>query len=210
MDWQTALSTFTLIFITMGPIKVLIVYAEKTATLAPDLRRHIAIKAVFIASVIGLLFIVAGKFLMDLFKFSIGALTVAGGLILLIFAINMVLSEGEHREDAYSDREAEALAVYPFAMPLIASPMGIVVLTIFSATAGVFDARLLWLAVIFLVVMVIVLLSLLGEERILHFIPPEVLQVAERILGILLAAMAVQTIFNGLVELWVQYGKLIG
>ena len=183
---------------------------KKTGSLEHAVRKRIAIKAVTIAAVIGLVFIVAGKFLMDLFKFSIGSLTIAGGLILLIFAIHMVLSESEHLEKIYTDREAEGLAVYPFAMPLMASPMGIVVLTVYSATIDVFDARMLWLTVVFLVVMVINLIALLAEERVLKFISSEVLQVAERVLGILLAALAVQTIFNGLVELWAQYGKLIG
>lgn len=205
MDWQAILNVFTMIFVTMGPIKVLIVYAEKMGSQESAVRRRIAIKSVTIASVVGLVFIVAGKFLMDLFKFSIGALTIAGGLILLIFAIKMVLSENSHGED-YSDREAKAMAVYPFAMPLIASPMGIVVLTIYSASADTFDIRLLWLAITFLVVMLINLVALLAEERVLKFISPELLQVAERVLGILLAALAVQTIFNGLVELWLQYG----
>ena len=147
---------------------------------------------------------------MDLFKFSIGALSIAGGLILLIYAISLVLSENEHQEKVYSDREAMGLAVYPFAMPLMASPMGIVVLTVYSATIDVIDERMLWLAIVFLAVMIINLAALLTEEKLLNFISPELLQVAERVLGILLAALAVQTIFNGLVELWAQYGKLFG
>jgi len=203
------LNAFMMIFVTMGPIKILIVYADKTASLEPLVRRRIAIKAVSIAAVIGLVFIVAGKFLMSLFKFSIGALSIAGGLILLIFAIRMVLSENEHQETATTERESEKLAVYPFAMPLMASPMGIVVLTIYSATASTFDVRLLWLGVIFLVVMGINLVALLAAERVLNLISPELLQVAERVLGILLAALAVQTIFNGMVELWVQYGSTL-
>ena len=207
MDYQTILSVFTMIFVTMGPIKVLIVYAEKTASIAPPVRRRIAYKAVFIASAIGLLFVIAGKFLMELFKFSIGSLQIAGGLILLIFAIGMVLSESEHEEKEYSDREADGLAVYPFAMPLMASPMGIVVLTVYSVAADAANEQLIWLGVVFLVVMVINLVALLTEERVLNFISPEVLQVAERVLGILLAALSVQTIFKGMVELWQQYGQ---
>jgi len=206
MDWQTILNAFTMIFVTMGPIKVLIVYAEKTGSIEHAARKRIAIKAVTIATVIGIVFIVAGKFLMDMFKFSIGSLSIAGGLILLIFAIGMVLSENEHQVKTYGEREASALAVYPFAMPLMASPMGIVVLTIYSATLDVFDERMLWLGVVFLAVMVINLVALLTGERLMKFVSPEVLQVAERVLGILLAALAVQTIFNGMIELWIQYG----
>ena len=207
MDWQILLTAFTMIFVTMGPIKILIVYAEKTATIAPAIRRRVALKAVAIASVIGLLFVLAGKILMDLFKFSIGSLQIAGGLILLIFAIRMVLSESETHEKEYSEREAEGLAVYPFAMPLMASPMGIVVLTVYSVAADAAGEQIIWLGVVFLSVMLINLIALLAEERVLNYISPELLQVAERVLGILLAALSVQTIFSGLVSLWEQYGQ---
>ena len=71
----------------MGPLKVVLVYGETTRDLDPSARRRIAIKAVCVATIVGLLFILLGKFLLDLFHFSIGALTVAGGAILFIGGI---------------------------------------------------------------------------------------------------------------------------
>lgn len=79
------LDIFFAILITMGPLKVVLVYGETTRHLSPELRRKIAIKAVVVAAIVGLLFIVLGKFLLDLFHFSIAALTIAGGVILFIF-----------------------------------------------------------------------------------------------------------------------------
>ena len=77
------LDFFMTLLITMGPIKVFLVYAQLTRNLEPAIRRKIAIKAVIVAGVVGLLFILAGKFLLDLFHFSTGALTIAGGLFFL-------------------------------------------------------------------------------------------------------------------------------
>jgi multiple antibiotic resistance protein len=184
----------------MGPLKVMLVYAQLTRDLDKDMRRSIAIKAVSIALVVGLLFIVLGKVLLDLFHFSIGALMIAGGAILFIVGIGMVLAKVEEEHTA-ADRHPTKIATYPLAMPMMATPVGIVVLTILSAQYSDDAIVLISLAVMLTIVMIINLLVLLFESSILKFISPDTINVAERILGLLLAALAVQTMLNGLVEL---------
>ncbi len=198
------LDIFFGILITMGPLKVVLVYGETTRELSPELRRSIAIKAVGVATIVGLLFIALGKFLLDLFHFSIAALTIAGGAILFIFAINMVLSTGGGGDDhGGEDKDPTKIAVFPLAMPLMATPIGIVYLTVLSVTFNEADVTLIIIGLLFLLVMLINLGILLGESKILKYIDPDAFGVAERILGILLAALAVQTIINGLRELGV-------
>lgn len=197
------LDIFFGILITMGPLKVVLVYGETTRELSPKLRRSIAIKAVGVATIVGLLFIALGKFLLDLFHFSIAALTIAGGAILFIFAINMVLSGGGGDNHGAEDKDPTKIAVFPLAIPLMATPIGIVYLTVLSVTFNEADVTLIIIGLIFLLVMLINLGILLGESKILKYIDPDAFGVAERILGILLAALAVQTIINGLRELGV-------
>ena len=197
------LDIFMAILITMGPLKVVLVYGETTRTLSPKLRRSIAIKAVGVAAIVGLLFIVLGKFLLDLFHFSIAALTIAGGTILFVFAINMVLSGGGNDDLGAEDKDPTKIAIFPLAMPLMATPIGIVYLTVLSVTFDEAEGRLIIIALLLLFVMLINLGVLLGESKILKYIDPDAFGVAERILGILLAALAVQTIINGLRELGV-------
>ena len=172
------LDIFFAILITMGPLKVVLVYGEATRDLSPDLRQRIAIKAVGIAASVGLLFVILGKFLLDLFHFSIGALTIAGGSILFIFAVNMVLSSGGHNDRGAMEKDSTKIAAFPLAMPLMASPIGIVYLTVLSVTFDDSDVTLMIIS-----------------------LDPQAFGVAERILGILLAALAVQTILHGLREL---------
>ncbi len=194
------LDFFVTLLIVFGPIKVFLVYAQLTRNLEPPVRRKIAIKAVIIAAVVGLVFIVAGKFLLDLFHFSTGALTIAGGAILFVFALNMILSSGGgHESEAVED--PTSIAVFPLAMPLIAQPIGIVVLTVASARFNDDWGTLALMAVILLIVMVITLLVLLGESKIIKYINPQAIDVAERILGLLLCALAVQAMLNGANEL---------
>ena len=197
--YYSIINTFILLFVTMGPIKGLIVFAEMTSEIDTGTRRRIAFKAVSIAAVVGLIFIIFGQFLMELFKFSLEALSIAGGIILFIFAINMVLSESPgHGHGKPSQDEIDRMASYPLAMPLMASPMGIVYLTIASATANAIDERIIGITIVFLVIMVINLGSMLLVDKISKFISLQALQVAERVLGILLAALATETVINGL------------
>ena len=195
------LDFFVTLLIVMGPIKVFLVYAQLTRNLEPDVRRRIAIKAVIVAAVVGLLFIQAGKFLLDLFHFSAGALTIAGGAILFVFALNMVLSSGGDHGSEVTVEDPTSIAVYPLALPLIAQPIGIVVLTVASARFNDDWGTLGIMAVLLLIVMVINVLVLLGESKIIKFLNPQAIDVGERILGILLCALAVQAMLNGANEL---------
>ena len=195
------LDIFFAILITMGPLKVVLVYGKTTRDLPPEVRRKIALKAVSVATVVGLLFILMGKILLDIFHFSIAALTIAGGAILFIFAINMVLSSGSKEDISAEEKDPTKIAIFPLAMPLIATPIGIVYLTILSVTFDAAGEKLLLIALMLLIVMLINLGVLLGESKILKYIDPDAFGIAERILGILLAALAVETILNGLREL---------
>lgn len=205
---QNIIEVFTILIVTMGPLKVSLVFAEVCKDFDPNHRTKIAVRAVLIAGAIGLLFILAGKVLMELFHFSLAALFIAGGLILLVFAIRLILGTGENKyfDIEAPDFEPGHVAVYPLAVPLIASPMGIVMLTAASATNSDNLFLLLLIALVLLVVMLIDLVVLILVARGLHFIPPQIVNVAERILGLLLAALAVQSIINGLVALGVLKG----
>ncbi len=194
---------FFMLLATMGPIKVAIVFAEKTREMETAVRRRIAFKAVVVATVVGLLFIFAGSRLMNFFHFSIAALSLAGGLILLIFSIRMVLVEGHDNKhtEPYSEQDALAMAVYPFGVPMMASPVGIIVLTVISANRSLTNSDLAGVVAVFLAVMLINLIVLLVEGEVVKLIDRGILQVAERILGILLAALAMQMLILGLQEL---------
>lgn len=196
----TLIYAFTLLFVTMGPMKVTMVFADRAGGLDPHQRRRIAIRAVSIAAVIGLIFVLIGPFLMNLFHFSLPSLMLAGGTILFVFAIQLVLGEAgdTHQKELQPDEDLSHIAVYPLAVPLMASPVGLVSLTVASAINHNNPPALLVLAGMLLLVMAIDLCVLLLAGKVLKYIHPQIVQVAERILGILLAALGVETILNGL------------
>ncbi|MCO5189684.1 MAG: hypothetical protein M9928_02300 [Anaerolineae bacterium] len=135
---------FIIVFIGMGPIKVLLVFIGATRGADAAVRRRVAQKAVVTAVVVGLLLLVAGSFFKQILHFSTGALTIAGGLILLILALSIVLSKSEKEEQGATPDEAAlmSMAIYPIGIPLLLNPVGIVALTVFSAeTQRAIEAR---------------------------------------------------------------------
>lgn len=193
------IDVFLVLFIGMGPVKALLIYIGTTQGVSREVQRKVAQKAVITALVVALLLLVAGVVFMRLLHFSTGALTIAGGLILLILALNIVLSPVEKEEHTSPPSEAHLLsmAIYPLGIPLILNPVGIVALTVFSAeTTDLLQLGLI--AVLVLLVAVIDYGILLVSHRLDNFLTHERILVLEKLLGILLAALAVQMILNGL------------
>ena len=98
MDNSNLIDIFLIVFIGMGPIKVLLVYLGATQDASKELQRKVAQKAVITATIVALLLLVAGSIFMQILHFTTGSLNIAGGLILLILALNMVLAPA-HKED---------------------------------------------------------------------------------------------------------------
>jgi multiple antibiotic resistance protein len=193
---------FLVIFIGMGPTKALLIYIGATQGVSPEVQRKVAQKAVVTAFAVALLLLLAGVFFMRLLHFSTGALTIAGGLILLLLALNIVLAPAEKEEHEAPASEARLLsmAIYPLGIPLILNPVGIVALTVLSAETQ----DLLRLGLIAALVLLVALIDfgvLLVSHRLDNYLTPERILVLEKLLGILLAALAVQMIVNGLAEL---------
>jgi multiple antibiotic resistance protein len=197
-----SMDVFLTIFIGMGPVKVLLVYLAATADADAGLQRAVAQKAVFTATIVGLLLLVAGAFFMRILHFTTSALTIAGGLILLILALGIVLAPAEKEEQgaAPDEKALLSMAIYPMGIPLLLNPVGIVALTVLSAET----TTLVQLGVIAAMVLVVAAIDFgvfLVSHRLDKYLTHERVMVLEKLLGILLAALAVQMILKGLAEL---------
>ncbi len=195
---------FLPIFIGMGPVKVLLVYMALTNGSSKTLQRKVAQKAVLTATFVAILLLLIGPLLMKLLHFTPGALTIAGGLILLLLALNMVLSPADKTEKAgpLSEAALMRMAIYPLAIPLLLNPVGIVSLTVFSAEAQ----GLLQIGVLIVMVLVVAAIDFgvfLISHRLDKYLTSERILVLEKLLGIFLSALAVQLIVNGLIDLHV-------
>ena len=105
MNSISLVEVFIALFIGMGPIKVLLVYIASTEGMEKDVRRKVAQRTVLVAGAVGLTLFLIGAFLQAMLHFSIGALTIFGGLILLILALNMVIGGSKSSSGGQGDSD---------------------------------------------------------------------------------------------------------
>jgi multiple antibiotic resistance protein len=149
--------------------------------------------------VVAVLLVLFGELLTRLLHFSTGALAVAGGIVLLIIAVAMVLGlgDGSKAHAKVTEMDPMRLAVFPLSIPYLLNPVGIVVLVTISAEAGSVGRLGLVIGVLALVLGLDVVVfrwankvsERLDESRML---------VTEKVFGFLLAALAVQLVLTGL------------
>ncbi len=200
---ETGLVAFTTFFAVIGPIDVAAIFAGLTAHMSAQLRRRMAIKGVLIASCILLLFAFFGKALLGYLGITLPALKAAGGILLLLVGINMVLAHPSGISSTTADENAEAaqrpdISVFPLATPLIAGAgtMGAVVLLMANADHD--PAHMAMVITALLAVLAICLGCLLMATQVQKILGVTGLNVISRVIGVLLTALAVQFIFDGI------------
>jgi multiple antibiotic resistance protein len=200
---ETALVAFTTFFATIGPVDVAAIYAALTTSSPPSERRRMAVKGCLIAAGILLAFLIFGNGVLSYMGITLPALRTAGGVLLLLIGIKMVFAEPTGGTSTTEDETREArlkddVSVFPLATPLIAGPgaMGAAVL-LMGDTAG--DIKLASAVIgAMLSVLLITFVLLLIATQVQRFLGVTGLHVISRIFGVLLTALAVQFIFDGL------------
>ena len=200
---EIALTSFATFFATIGPIETAVLFATLTPKMDRGERAAIAIRATAIAAALLLIFTLFGQPLLDELGVSIAALQTAGVVILLIIALDMVFAKptSAFKLTQPEDEEAHSkddIAVFPLAMPLLAGPGAMSAGILLAANA---DGKPLLLATVvsaLAAVMGITLALLLLSHQINRMIGITAQRVLMRVFGILLAGIAVQSVFNGL------------
>jgi multiple antibiotic resistance protein len=202
---ETALTAFATFFAVIGPIDSAVLLATLTPNATRAERRAISLKAVAIATLIVLVFALFGQPILTQLGVSLAALQVAGGIILLIIALEMTLSRRPTKLTVKESEEAESKAehhaeitVFPMATPLLAGP-GAMTSAIVLAASTRGDPKLLAAVVLaILAVMLVTLAFLLLAQEVHQLMGLTARKVVVRVFGVLLAAIAVQSIFNGI------------
>jgi multiple antibiotic resistance protein len=200
---ETLVIAFTAFFATIEPIDVAVMYPVLSRGMTPRQRWRTAVRAVFLASCLLYAFALFGQMLLDRLGISIPALQTAGGILLFLVGLDMVFArhsgvasttEDEDREA----REREDIAVFPLATPLIAGPGAIGAAILLMTNAG--DNRYQQLAVVsslgFVLLLTLILMFMAGQVQ--RLLGVTGMNVVSRIFGLLLTALAVQFVFDGI------------
>ena len=202
---ETLITAFVILFIVVDPIGVSIIFAGLTHQMPPPQRRRIAIRGTALGLIILLVFAFAGDALMTALGISIPAFRIAGGALFFLLAIDMVFArQSGLRSTTDLEREEASgrddISVFPLAFPLITGPGAIT--SVLLMTAGRHDDAgfmISFLGVI-LVIFALTLAALLTASRILALLGETGSNVISRVLGLVLAALAVQYMLDGLRE----------
>lgn len=202
---ETFVVAFATFFATIGPPDVAAMFAALTADASPRMRRRIALRGTLIATVILVFFALAGEVMLSTLGISLPALRIAGGILLLLIGIEMVFARTSGGTSTTAEENQEAsvkqdITVFPLATPLIAGPgaMGAAIL-LMSDAQGEYLLQAAVMVALFSVLLV-TLVGMLVATHLQRFLGVTGMQVITRVLGVLLTALAVQFVLDGLAQ----------
>lgn len=202
---ETAIVALTTFFATIGPLDVAGMFAAMTAEKAPAFRKAMAIRGTLIATVILIAFALLGELLLSSLGISLAAFRAAGGILLFLIGLEMVFARSSGAASTTDEETAEGvrkddISVFPLATPLIAGPgaMGAAILLMADV-----EGDLVLQAVVvgsLLLILFATLVGMLVANRVQKVFGVTGMHVISRVVGVLLCALAVQFVFDGIAQ----------
>ena len=195
------IAAFTTLFIIIDPPGLAPVFIALTQGMGPAQRRAIATRAVLVATALMMMFLLLGEAVLGFIGISMDAFRIAGGILLFLTALDMLFQRRQaRREDNAAEGQAEHHddpSVFPLALPLIVGPGAITTVILLSGQAqGAADLGAI--AGVIVAVLAIVMLAFIAAPAIERALGKTGLNIVTRVLGMLLAAVAVQFVLDGL------------
>ena len=206
---EQPLKFFVVFFVVVEPVSLIPLFTGLTTGATDAYKRRMAMQAVSIAAVILLVFALGGAAFLALMGISLEAFRIFGGLLLFLLALEMVFARESgtrtsSSEAAESRRRAD-ISVFPLAFPFIAGPGALATILLWfgplrlPAQTGLFGTYLVAVAVVLAIALVLMLLA----EPLMRVIGVTGANVASRLLGVILGALAVQFVLDGLRQAFV-------
>ena len=197
------LNSFVLFFITIDTIGNLPFFISLTEGAKIKKKNQIAVKSVIIAFFITVIFAYLGKYLLDAIGVSLDSLKIAGGVILMFIAIDILFEKRKIRrekkvEAALDEKNFDEIIVFPIAIPFIAGPSTLATIILLMGNynnSPDFQAMVILALVAALIVS---LFLMIGTNFTTKYIPPQILHATSRVFAFILAALATQFIIDGI------------
>jgi multiple antibiotic resistance protein len=189
------ISSLITFFVVIDPPGCAPIYAGLSASASSLQKRAMAIRAVGVSALILFVFALFGEALLKGLGISLASFRIAGGIMLFLIALEMVFEKRtERREDraakVASDPEVEDVSIFPMAMPMIAGPGSIAsVMLLMSRNSGIERSLVVLGAMV--TILLLTLVALLAAGPIMRILGAKIEAVITRLLGVLLAALAV-------------------
>lgn len=199
--YDTLLNALATLMVTIDPAGLAPLFLALTSGMDRHERGQVAIRASVIAVSVLILFAVAGTGILKVFGITIGAFRVAGGMLLFWIAFEMIFERRQERHEKSAERAItndmiRNIAVFPLAIPLVAGPGSISATILLTNTLSSATERLMLVAIIVFSIAVVYVVFLLAD-RVDHVLGETGRTILTRLLGVILAALAVQFVADG-------------
>ena len=197
------LENFVLIFVAIDPISLLPIFASFTQGLNKKDLITLCLRSSLTAFGILLIFWLFGSALLQMMGININSFRIVGGMFVMVIAYQMVFDQRQKRreetiEEAIDDGELSSLATFPLAIPLIAGPGAITLAMLLSEKSGTsIEYQIIGFSPIF-IVLALTALSMWASGKIAKRLPISVLGALQRTFGLLLGALAIEFVIEGL------------
>lgn len=198
---QFTITAFVMLIVVINPVAVAPVFVGVTRGMGAAERRATLNRAVVVAFGVALFFLLAGRGMLSYLGVSMHAFAVSGGILLFLIALPMLFGQRSSLQSPGGSEHSgggEDVAIFPMAIPMLAGPGTIATVLVLATQAGGDVRRLLVLAVVLGAIYALSWPILHASDRIIAHIGEGMVAIITRVLGIILAALAVQYVFNGI------------
>jgi len=197
------INSFILFFVAIDTIGNIPFFLSLTEEAKIKKRNQIAIKSIIIAFFIMITFAYAGKYLLDAIGVSLDSLKIAGGIILMILAIDILFEKRKTRrekrvEEALDEKNFDDIIVFPIAIPFIAGPAALTTIILLIGNYTINTEFQIPVILALIAALVVSLILMIGASFIVKFIPKQILHATARVMAFILAALATQFIIDGI------------
>ncbi len=186
--------TFVLLLLVTDPFGNVPLFISTLAHVKPERRSRVVVRECLIAFFLLLIFMFGGRYFLEALQLTSTSLRIGGGVILFLIALKMVFPSADGIFGPTPEPNGEPLIV-PLAIPALAGPSALVTVFLFSTS----HLMSMWLYVIALMMVAAVwLIVLLSAERLLKALGPAVITAFERLMGLILTALAIEMLLAGI------------
>jgi multiple antibiotic resistance protein len=201
--FDTFLESTILMFVAIDPISLVPIFAGLTTGLSKSQVRSIYLRATLVSLSVLSSFWLFGNAILDVMNISMDSFRIIGGLFLIVIAFQMVFEQRQSRrqntaDTAIDDETIKSIAIFPLSIPLIAGPGAMATSLLLSKESylSIADAMVSYLPI--LVVMLMALLAMWLSSQLASKLGPTIITVVQKIFGLLLGALAIEFVIEGI------------
>ena len=199
----TFINSFILFFVAIDTIGNVPFFLSLTEDVKTKERNRIAIKGTIIAFFILITFAYGGRYLLEAIGVSLDSLKIAGGVILMVLAIDILFEKRKKRrekrvEEALDDKSFDEITVFPIAIPFIAGPSALTTIILLIGNYKYSPEFQIPVILALVSALIVGLILMVGASYIIKYVPQQILHATSRVMAFILAALATQFIIDGI------------